>query len=106
MVRYAQKLAVARNGRIYVCATSNGISLGTDDSCAQLVLLPSSKSATLSRSDLLISPAKIFYFDGLGKPFNKGDTESSSFVKTRFDLTIGDATQSFFVEQETGYVHQ
>lgn len=102
MVRYAQKLAVARNGKIYVCMTSTRVSLGVNDSCTQEVVMPSSKPATLSRSDLFISPVTTFYFDALGKPFSMG---SSAFETTQFDLTIDGVTQSFFVEKETGYVH-
>src|SRR5690606_4218077 len=100
MVRYAQKLAVARNGRIYVCATSNGISLGTDSSCGQTDLMPAGRF--LSHNGLSITPVATFYFDALGKPFSTGSAE---FVTTQFDLSIGGATQSFSVEKETGYVH-
>ncbi|HEY6773248.1 MAG TPA: prepilin-type N-terminal cleavage/methylation domain-containing protein [Oxalicibacterium sp.] len=104
MMRYAQKLAVARNSNIYICVGSNEIKLGIQNNCDPAVLMSSGKPATLSHSDVSISPVMSFYFDGLGKPFNTAST--ADLATTQFNLTIGGVTQSFYIEKETGYVHQ
>lgn len=104
MMRYAQKLAVARNSNIYVCVSSNEIKLGIQNNCDPTVLMSSGKPATLSHSDVSISPVTSFYFDGLGKPFNTAS--AVELATTQFNLTIGGMTQGFLVEHETGYVHQ
>ncbi len=110
MLRYAQKLAIARNGPVYVCFTSNSISLGLDNACSELVLMASSKPATLNfPANVVLDTQTTFYFNALGRPFNKSDTaptSTSSFAKRQIKLTGGEMPFTLFVESETGYVHQ
>jgi MSHA pilin protein MshC len=123
MLRYAQKLAIARNNRVHVRLDNSGsrIALCFDQTCNSQVRSPAS---TNSRSEATLnacgsetwfceaprpgvtittSPATTaFYFDALGKPFATDDTDLP-----RLTITISGqgVTHDVIVEQETGYVH-
>ncbi|MGZ3236518.1 MAG: pilus assembly FimT family protein [Burkholderiaceae bacterium] len=47
-----------------------------------------------------------FYFNALGTPFNTGDVAPTSNFNKPLTISItGDASRTFIIENETGYVH-
>jgi MSHA pilin protein MshC len=45
-----------------------------------------------------------FYFDAAGRPYNKADTDSSTFSRLTLTISSGPQTTTLNVEAETGYV--
>jgi MSHA pilin protein MshC len=134
MLRYAQKLAIAQNRKVFVQASTQGIRLCYDAStpCAgpQQVTAPAGNNSgsTASRAfcvsggsyapgwhcegvptgaTMTLSPAAAgaFFFNGLGRPFLATDTGDSTFGGLTLTVKGDDLTRSVKVEQETGYVH-
>jgi MSHA pilin protein MshC len=135
LVRYGQKIAVAQNLAVYVRLNGSSIAICYDAACTQPVAAPnnsnSGSSATLaacsnSRSwecegapsgvtftaansgGSYINSNAAFYFSAQGKPYNTGDTEPVSHFASQMTVTTASSagTYSFYVEQETGYVHR
>jgi MSHA pilin protein MshC len=134
LLRYAQKLAVAQNRKVFVQASAQGIRLcytgatpcGTD----QRVLTPAGDNsgttatrafcaeggvyvrnwyceAVPSGTLMVLSPAaaSTFYFNGLGRPYLPADTGTdSNFAGLVLTLTADGLTRTVTVAQETGYV--
>ena len=127
LVRYGQKLAIARNSPVYVVFTPAYLALCLDASCtpsgrlAAAALLNSESTATLAAcsgstswacaghpTGMVLSGATTFRYDALGMPFATGDllTETDSSFSTQ-SVTIAQSgtTDSIVIEAGTGYVH-
>ena len=101
-LRYAQKLAMAKNREVCVTATAANLTLMFTDppgpACSQFVLRPDGDASqptytVTSPSGIALTPMA-FRFDGQGRP-------SPNIV---LNLTVG-GTVDITVERETGYVH-
>jgi MSHA pilin protein MshC len=127
MLRYAQKVAVARNGEVSVRLDGSSVALclgaGANCDSASQVIAPaggnSGSSATRDRcggvaswyceavpggiSYSLAGAANFFFYDALGRPH----TAAGPLADPGLTLTItGDGlTRTVRVEPETGYVH-
>jgi MSHA pilin protein MshC len=136
LVRYGQKMAVGQNVPVYVRLNGSSVALCYDSACSQPVAAPnnanSGSAATLAAcSDnsswecegapsgvsvaaintggtSFVGASPLFYFSPQGKPYKTGDSEPNSTFTSQMTVTISGsgATTSFYVEQETGYVHR
>jgi MSHA pilin protein MshC len=100
MLRYAQKLAIARRANVYVSVSGGSIQLCFDPLCAEPVLDPAvgtgSFSKTVPSGVTLTASSAVFSFDALGKPV----------PDSAVTLTVSaDTSHTITVERETGYVH-
>ncbi len=97
-VRYAHKLAIARNAAVYVVTADNTLTLCFDARCIAVVSDPAGNRAlrlSAPGSVTLSSSVPSFHFDGVGRP-------SAGSVT----FTVGGTPARIFeVEAETGYVH-
>ena len=112
-LRYAQKVAIAQHRNVCVAITASDITLtiaptsGAAIDCDTNLALPTgensitSPSATITMTLAPAAPAT-FIFDALGKPFDGIGTAST----VQKSITVLGATNSIYVEAETGYVHQ
>lgn len=139
MLRYAQKIAVAQNRRVYVQAGSTRLALcyGAAAPCAAADQVPAPAGAnsgsgatrtlctaggsyagawycegTPDGSTLTLSPATqtVFFFNGLGKPYQGSDNpttsdDASTFANLTFSIAAEGGTRSVVVYAETGYVN-
>jgi MSHA pilin protein MshC len=134
MLRFAQKVAIAQNRRVFVRLDGASIALCFDDACATRVLAPGGNGAskeTLAACSgdktwhceapptgaryALTPPAPYasqpyFYFSALGKPYAAADAAfpagDSTFAGLRLEIQRSGERQTLFVEMETGHVHQ
>jgi MSHA pilin protein MshC len=133
MLRYAQKLAIAQNRKIYVQATRQGLWLcyANASLCAPAdqVRAPSGSNSgsTASRAfcalggnwvqgwecegvptgaTMTLSQGAIaaFYFNGQGRHYLAGDSGDSSFSGLTLTIKGEDVNRTVSVAQETGYV--
>lgn len=106
MVRLAQKLAIAERRSppktpLYVVITAGQIRVCYDAGCATSVNDPGTGSALT-----LTAPAQValvpltFSFDGSGAP--SGGAQLTINVNS---TAVGDVNRVFYVEAQTGYVH-
>lgn len=112
-LRYAQKVAIAKHRNVCVEVTAGTITLtiandsGAAIVCGTTLALPDGENFITSPStaitiSALPDPVTVrFGFDALGKPFDA--VGNPSVAKKTFTIT---ATNSIYVEPETGYVHQ
>lgn len=118
MVRYAQKVAVAQNRKVFVVFTGSSGALCFDAACSQHVRAPVARKITTACNDAAwmcmalpvnvgITPAaQVFYFNALGRPFNLNDVDpASSFSGLTITVSGGGVNRAIVVERETGYVH-
>ncbi len=136
VVRYGQKMAIGQNVPVYVRLNGSSVALCYDSACSQPVAAPnnanSGSSATLAAcassnswdcegaptgvtftatnagGTSFIGGSPLFYFSPQGKPYKTGETEPNTAFNSLLTITISGSagTYSFFVEQETGYVHR
>ncbi len=136
VARYGQKMAVAQNVPVYVQLNGSSVALCYDSACSSPVAAPnnanSNSSATLAACNnssswdcegaptgvtftatnaggsSYIGSSPQFYFSPQGKPYNTGNTEPNSSFTSLLTITItgSGGTATFYVEQETGYVHR
>ncbi len=106
IVRYAQKIAVAQRQSppkppVFVVIETNRIRVCYDAGCAAAVLDPATGSPLelLAPDALTLSPAT-FSFSGSGAP-----SLGSQLAITVASSGAGDINRTFFVEAQTGYVH-
>lgn len=132
MLRYAQKLAIAQNRRVYVQASTAGLRLCySANPCADADRVPAPSGAnsgsTATRAfctgggaflgawncegvpagaTLALNPgaAGAFYFNGLGRPYLAADTGDSSFAGLTLTIKGDDVTRTVSIAPETGYV--
>ena len=126
MLRYAQKLAIAQNRRVFAVLNTNRIALCFSAACgaADQVRAP---SGTNSRSPNTVTacgnvaawfcegrpnnvtytpPTAVFYFNALGRPFLATDVDPvSTFTRMQISISGAGVTRNVIVEAETGYVH-
>lgn len=128
MLRYAQKLAIAQNRKVFVNFAPGGqagLALCFDAACASRVKVPVGENSGSSATNaacgstsadrvwfceappsgvtFATSPATpVFYFSSLGKPFSTSDTD---LPKLAISLTGDALNRTITVETETGYVH-
>ncbi len=66
--------------------------------------------AASNGSTSYVGSAPLFYFSPQGKPYNTGNSEPNSTFTSQLTITIsgsaGAGSATFYVEQETGYVHR
>jgi MSHA pilin protein MshC len=133
MLRYAQKLAIAQNRRVFVQASTQGLSLcySAASPCADAdrVSAPSGSSSGGSATrafctsggayvaawdcegvpggaTMTLNPADaaVFYFNGLGRPYLATDNGDSNFQGLALTISGDGAARTISVAQETGYV--
>ncbi len=119
VVRHAQKVAIAQRRTVFTDITASRIGVCYDAACTQRVPPPLSylKSTTPAGasnptaancandanwlcagapSDVTLTPATSFSFNGLGRP---------SLVSALVVSVQGEPVRTFTIERETGYVH-
>lgn len=122
MIRFAQKLAVAQQRKVYVEFSANRMALCFNSACTSKVTYPSGSGSSSSVCDggsswfceavpsgldytakVGTAATSVIYFDALGRPWS-----GSQPLAGRLAVTItGDTTDRlFYVESETGYVRQ
>lgn len=108
VVRYAQKVAIAQRQSppkppVYVVLTPSQIRICYDAACTSPVSDPATGGALAitAPNGVTLSPTTTFSFDGSGAPsFGAQLTINVTSAET------GDVNRAFFVEAQTGYVHQ
>lgn len=107
LMRYTQKVAIAKRRSACVTLTANSITLNYTNAalCDTALALPSDQTNILNApGTITLSPATGFYFDPLGRPFN---TATNTPFAGPLTITISGAPpRTLIIEQETGYVHQ
>jgi len=106
MVRYAQKLAVARRGLIYVdftgafriCVTPNSATC----SCSSPLTAPSGAIKPLPSGVTLGAGTAAFCFDSAGRPLL---TTLAPMAGANTVTVTSAGVRTFLIEPETGYVH-
>ncbi len=108
IVRYAQKIAVAQRqstpkGPIYVVISANQIAVCYDAACTAPVADPASGNALMATAPagVALSPATTFTFSGSGAP-----SLAAQLAITVTSSGIGDVNRIFYVEADTGFVHE
>ncbi len=107
-VRYAQKEAVAKRRVVCVTLVATSVtikfaSVEGSSACNTDLVSPRGVSpfVVTAAGVVVLSPTVSFFFDPLGRPFDGAGVPSPQ----RTISIIGDGTQSFVIEAETGYVH-
>ena len=107
IVRYAQKIAIAQRqsppkNPVFVVIGAGSISICYDVACTTPVVAPTTGAAlTLSApAGVTLSPVTTFSYTGAGAP-SLGAQLTVSVNSTG----AGDINRNFFVEAQTGYVH-
>lgn len=106
IVRYAQKIAIAQRqsppkSPLYVVITANQIRICYDAACAAPVIDPTGAALTVNApSGVTVDPATTFSFTGSGAPSIGGQLAISVNSSG-----VGDSNRTFYVEAQTGYVH-
>jgi len=133
LIRYAQKLAIARNQEVFVRTDGNSFAVCTQSACAatDIIVAPggSNSGSQGTRVRCLVngtfnsdwmcegrpnnvaiasnpSPGAFFYFDALGRPYTAADAVGgpSTFALTTFTFTSGANSFPITIWPETGYV--
>ena len=106
-VRYAQKVAIAQRQSppkppVYVVITASQIRVCYDAGCTAPVTDATTGAALAlnAPSGVTVSPVTTFSFSGSGAP-SVGAQLAISVNSTG----VGDVNRTFFVEAQTGYVH-
>lgn len=131
LVRYAQKVAIAQNRRVFVRLDGTGVALCFNATCSagnRVIAAAGSHSGKAGvigglpdpcdgdatwacerpPAGVTLSASGMFWFDALGVPFEEAQAETasvSSFVKRNLEVSNGTATENVIVEAVTGYVH-
>jgi MSHA pilin protein MshC len=136
IIRYAQKLAIAQNRFMYVRSDGNSFAVCSTPTCDTGTLIPapsgsnSGSAATRNfcqqnttwmcegRPTNVVLSVKggarpelgasgYFYFDALGRPYNKISATGVVSLLTPMTVIFTDGVNSteLTIEQETGYVH-
>ena len=109
IVRYAQKIAIAQRqsapkGPIYVVITASQIRICYDAACAAAVTDPISGAALVlnapSGGAVTLAPVTTFSFSGAGAP-----SVGAQLAINVNSTGVGDINRTFYVEAQTGYVH-
>lgn len=128
IVRYGQKVAIAQGTNVYVRLNGTSVALCYDSACASPVVAASGSNsgnaATLAACGnnktwaceasgagvtYTATPYNMFFYSPQGKPYLVGDSEPISSFNSLLTITLSSGsgtTLSFYVEQETGYVHR
>lgn len=128
LVRYGQKIAIAQGANVYVRLNGASVALCYDAACGSPVMAASGSNsgsaATLaacggSKTWACEAPGAgvtytanpsyaMFFYSPQGKPYLVGDSEPVSNFNGLLTIALssGSTTLSFYVEQETGYVHR
>jgi MSHA pilin protein MshC len=107
IVRYAQKIAVAQRQSppktpVFVVITANQIRICYDAACVATVTDPTSGAALAVNTPAGVSlvPVPAFSFSGSGAP-----SVGAQLAISVNSSGVGDINRTFFVEAQTGYVH-
>ena len=107
LVRYAQKIAIAQRqsapkGPLYVVIDANRISVCYDAACAAAVTDPISSAPLVlnAPAGVTVDPVTTFSFGGSGAP-----SFGVQFAINVRSAGVGDVDRIFYVEAQTGYVH-
>lgn len=108
IIRYAQKIAIAQRqsppkSPVFVVIGASSIRICYDAGCAAPVIDPLTGAALTLDAPAgvtLSSPVTTFSFSGSGAP-NLG----AQLPVTVMSAGVGDVSRTFFVEAQTGYVH-
>jgi MSHA pilin protein MshC len=105
VVRYAQKIAIAQRQSapktpVYIVVTASEIRACYDAACTSTVSDPTTGAplAIAAPTGVAVSPVTTFSFDGGGVPSFAG--QLGIIVSG-----TGEANRTFYVEAQTGYVH-
>ncbi len=109
LVRYAQKIAIAQRQSppkppVYVVIIANQIRVCYNADCATPVTDPITGSALVLNAPsgvTVSSPTPTFSFTGAGTP-----SISAQLAISVTSTGVGDSNRIFFVEAQTGYVHE
>ena len=110
-LRYAQKLALAKNREVCAVVAANALTLSYDSSpnsgtppgaCTQPVTRPGEGAAytVVMPANITLTPNMTFRFNGQGRP----TTSAAVLWNAAVILLVGGSAQ-VIVEPETGYVH-
>lgn len=127
MLRYAQKLAIAQNRRVFVVLNTNRIALCFTAACTTAADQVRPPSGTNSGNPSTVAacgnnaawfcegrpnnvtyapPTAVFYFNALGRPFLATDVDPvSTFARMQIPISGAGLTRNVIVEAETGYAH-
>lgn len=127
LVRYGQKLAIARNSPVFVVITPAYLALCLDSTCTEPNRLASASfqnsetAATLAACSgsrtwactghpegMALAGGTTFRYDALGTPYATGDAltaTDSTFSTQTLTLTQSSTTENIVIEAGTGYVH-
>ena len=107
IVRYAQKIAIAQRqsppkSPVYVVIIAGSISICYDAGCATPVTDPTTGAALVlnAPAGVTLAPATTFSFAGSGAP-----SIVAQLTISVNSAGVGDINRTFFVETQTGYVH-
>lgn len=107
LVRYAQKIAIAQRqsppkSPLYVVISASQIRICYDTGCAAPVTDPATGAAlaVTAPSGVTLAPATTFSFTGSGTP-----SIGAQLAISVNSAGAGDTNRTFFVEAQTGYVH-
>lgn len=107
VVRVAQKIAIAQRqsppkAPVFVVVSVNQIGVCYDAACTTPVNDPTTGSALVAATPagVTLSPATTFSFNGAGAP-----SVASQLAITVVSSGAGDVNRTFYVEAQTGYVH-
>lgn len=107
IVRYAHKIAVAQRQSppktpVFVLIAANQIRVCYDAACAVTVTDPASGAALVlnAPAGVTLAPATTFSFSGSGAP-----SIAAQLGISVNSTGVGDINRIFFVEAQTGYVH-
>lgn len=106
IVRYAQKIAIAQRqsspkAPVFVVITASQIRICYDAACATAVTDPTTGAALAltAPNGVTLTPAS-FSFDGAGAP-----SVGAQLAINVNSTGVGDINRTFYVETQTGYVH-
>ena len=107
VVRFAQKIAIAQRQSapktpVYVVVTASAIRACYDAACTSAVMEPATGAALAisAPAGVSVSPVTTFSFDGGGTP-----SFGAQLALTVSSIEAGDHNRTFYVEAQTGYVH-
>jgi MSHA pilin protein MshC len=107
IVRYAQKIAIAQRQSapklpVFVVITANQIHVCYDPACASAVndAATGAPLALSAPANVTLVPATTFSFSGSGAP-----SFGAQLAINVNSTATGDVNRTFFVEAQTGYVH-
>jgi MSHA pilin protein MshC len=106
VVRYAQKVAIAQRQSapkppVFVVITADQIRICYDAACSSPVLNPAGGALQITAPDgVTLSPTTTFSFDGSGAP-----SLAAPLTINVTSAEAGDVNRTFYVEAQTGYVH-